>query len=220
MNLFRSPVERCTTAIAALKSSMLTYQQQESQRQIAAQRAVQEAHRLEQVRVQQKVLAEHEEQRRRERELTDARQKQIDAERAALAAAAAGDKAAEEEAASAALAQQQEQARIASEAQAADAAAQVTQQLAMVMTAPVVESNVPKVKGISTSAVWTAELVSDSDETKLQLLRFVLENPQYVGFIDINMKPIIQQAKSLQAKCQIPGIRAFPQERLSSRRRT
>lgn len=214
MDLFRDPTERCENAIKALKEAMLAFQREERVRQQAEQKRLEEIARKERIRLEQEALARQQELDRKAREAEQLRQQVLAAEQKALAAAAAGDAVAEEKAAAEALHAQQEQARANAEAQAAQESLFSAQSIAAVVSAPAVISHVPKVHGVSTSAPWTAEVTD-----KLALIRFVAANPQYVEFLDVNMVPIRQQAKSLKEHCKIDGVRVFQNEVLTSRRK-
>lgn len=217
MDLFRGPTERCETAIANLKKSILTFQREEKAREQEAERKRQEEERKARIAAEQEQLRIQAEADRKARELAEQRRLAVQAEQKALEAAARGDTEAEEKAAAEALERQQEEARLAAEAEASRQAAEAQKRAAMVM-APAVQAEATKVRGIVTQAPWTAALVDDTDATKLALLKYVLENPQYINFIDVNMKPIIQVAKALQGNTKIPGIRVYQDERLTSRR--
>lgn len=218
MNLFRGPTDRIEAAIATLKQGMLAFQREEAAKRAEEQRKADEEARQERIRQQQELLAQQAERERKQREAAELRRKQVEAEQAAIQAAAAGNREAEEKAAEEALRMEQEQARLDAEAEAARQAEHAAQLATMVSAPALVENVVPQVKGISTAKSWTAELVDDTPDTKMKLLKFVLENPQYINFIEVDMKPIKQMAKALKNNCQIPGIRVFEDETIRSRR--
>jgi hypothetical protein len=219
MDLFRAPSERMETAIKSLKESMLDYKRIEAANAREEQRKADEAARLARVEANRLAIEAQAEVDKKNRELADARKRAVDAEQAAIQAAAAGDKGAEEEAAARATELQQETARIESEAEASRLAAMESSQALAVTMAPVVHGGATAVKGISTPRPWTAKLINDSDENKMLLVKFVVDNPQYINFIDINMKPVIQLAKSMQANFKAPGVFVYQDEKLTSRRK-
>lgn len=214
MELFRGPTERCEAGIAFLKGSMLTYTKAEREKAAAAQKAADELARQERLKLEQKAREDQAEVERQAREIAIAEQKAALAVKQAAEAAAAGDREAEEKANTELL--QINQAKAAAEAEQEQAVAKVavSQSIAAVMTAPVVMSAAPKISGVSTSTPWTAEVTD-----LLALVKFVAANPTYISFLQANLVPIKQQAKSLQANCKIDGVRVFQEDRLTSRRK-
>lgn len=213
MELFAGPIDRCNVAIDALKSAMLTYTKEERRKAAEAQAKIDEEMRLERLRLEAAARAEQAEADR-QRQVSEAAAAQVSqAERAEAEATAAGDHEAAANASTRAYAALNDQAAATSNLEAATARATMQQTLASISTAPVVRSVAPVIKGLSTSAPWTAEVTSLID-----LIKYVAANPQYVNFLEANMVPIKQQAKSLQANCRIPGVRAYQEERLSRRR--
>ena len=213
MSLFSSPIERCEKAIEHLKAGMLAYQKQEREKAEAAQRLIEDAARQERLRLEAKAREDQAAADKKAREIALAKaEAEAEAQKAELAAAVK-DNEGVEEAYEKLLALSQTQAAAEADLKQAAERAYAAQSIASVLTAPVVASEAPKVKGVSISAPWTAEVTD-----LLALVKFVAANPQYINFLQENITPIKQQAKALQKNCKIDGVRVFQEDRLTSRR--
>ena len=199
MDLFRSPQERCEAAIALLKRSMLDYSNEQrriadEQRREAEKAAKAERDRQDAIARQQREAAE-----KAEKEAAEARRK-------VELAAAVGDTTA----AAAAQAQVNQAESVAHQAQQTAA---VAEHVASVITAPLVESEVPTVKGITTTTRYKAEVVD-----MMALIKFVAANPQYAECLEANQTALNKLASSLKTNLQINGVRVVPVEGITSRR--
>jgi hypothetical protein len=213
MELFSGPIDRCNVAIDALKSAMLIYTKEEKRKAAETQAKIDEELRKERLRLEAEARTEQAEADRQRQVAAAAAIKVVDAERAEAEALAAGDHVAAATASGHAYAALNDQSVATSSLEVAVARATMQQAYASISSAPAVISAAPKIKGLSTSAPWMAEITSLVD-----LVKYVAANPQYINFLEANMVPIKQQAKSLQANFKIPGVRAYQEERLSRRR--
>jgi colicin import membrane protein len=84
---------------------------------------------------------------------------------------------------------------------------------AQVMTAPAVQTNVPKASGISTRSVWKAEVVSKS-----AMIKFIASNPQFEHLLDVNTSAANQLAKALKESMSIPGLKAVEEKTMAASR--
>lgn len=98
---------------------------------------------------------------------------------------------------------------------AADAAQQeaaILQVQSVIAPAPVVSSGAQKLSGISMRDNWKAEVTD-----KLALVKYVLENPQYIDWLEVDMKPLNQMAKALKTNLSVPGVKAINDRTVSAR---
>jgi hypothetical protein len=80
--------------------------------------------------------------------------------------------------------------------------------------APVVApQTVRPVAGVSMREMWAAEVTN-----LLSLVRYVANNPQFVGLLTPNMTAINGMARSLKTAMRIPGVRAYSTTGVASRR--
>ena len=213
IELFAGPVALCDSAIEMLKAAMLEYTREQKRIAAEKQARIDEELRQERLRLEEVARAKQAEAERERQIAAAAAAKVAEAERAEAEAIASGDREAATKASEQAYAALNEQSTATSNYEAATVRATMQQTLASVSSAPVVKSAAPAIKGLSTSAPWTAEVTN-----LLDLIKYVAANPQYINFLEANTVPIKQQAKSLQANCKIPGVRAFQEERLTRRR--
>lgn len=190
MDLFRPALERLEQAETFLKGKVDGFLALEEQR-----RKEEEARQAELRRQEQERIAKEAAEARAKAE-AEAAEKQ----RLADEALQAGN----QEAAALALAAADE---IRSEAAQAQEAAVMQ---AAVMPAPIVSDT--KVKGISRSQKWKAELVS-----KLDLIKHVAAHPEYLHLLDVNMPAANALARAQRENLNVAGLKAVVDHTVSSR---
>jgi hypothetical protein len=128
-------------------------------------------------------------------------------------------RAAEERAQAERLAQQ-ERARLAAEAEALRAAgntgeAEVKEQVAtMIVAAPAVQSQAPKVAGVSERKAVDFEVVD-----MLALIKHVAERPELAGLLQVDSVKLRAHVKSMGMACTTPGLRVFEKSSLAASRK-
>lgn len=197
--MFKPPAEFLAQAESTLKSSMLTYSQEQERlrrEEEARQRAAAEAAAArERARLEQEAAAT--------RERARLEQERLEQER--LEAIAAGNTVKAETIAAK------------SEGVAAQAEAKldgIAEVAACVQVAPVVATiaEAPKVSGISTRGVWKATVTDMA-----AFLAHVAANPDLVGLVKVNETALNQMAKALKANLNIPGVKPEEERVMSAR---
>lgn len=185
MALFKPALERMEQGVGILKGAMLTYQTAEKKKAQAAQAILDEAARKERTRVQSE-QREQEEQARQQQKL-------------AADLNAAG--------------QCEDAAQAAAKGETAQIMAATLESTAIVISAPVVESEARKVSGISFSGTWKAKVTD-----KAALLKYLSENPAYLDWVDVKLAPLHGMAKAQKGAMRIPGVEAYEEANISARR--
>jgi hypothetical protein len=192
MDLFRPALTRLEEAETYLKAKIKGYLDAEDAKRRAEEERQREVQRQEQERLRREAeearLKAEAEAREKERIAEEARKKG-DAEAAAKALAEAD-----------AIKESGQQ------------TAQALEQTAAVVAAPIAAAPAPKVAGFSRRTKWKSRLKS-----KMDLIRFVANNPQYENLLDVNEQACNRQAESLQDKLAIPGLEAYQDVTAASR---
>lgn len=223
--LFKPAQDRIATAINVLKGAILTYDRAEEQKRAAAQRAADEAARIERDRLQKeadereraaRVQREQEQAAAREREAEQRRQAETLRTQAAesedpIERQRLADEASERERrASEDAERERQEAEEREQREREEAAAQ--RSLSRVISAPAIQSEAPKVSGISTRQNWKIEIVDIK-----ALCRAVADGTVPESYITANEKTLGQMARALKAEFKVPGVRAFFEDVLSAR---
>lgn len=90
--------------------------------------------------------------------------------------------------------------------------AEVIQATAQVITAPAIQSEAPKVAGISKRVTWDAEVVSI-----VELCAYIAKNPEMSELVTPNTKALKAMATAMKDKLAIPGVNPISKESLASR---
>jgi len=233
-DLFRAPAEFLERAEKTIKSSMITYDQEQERIAAEERRKAEEAAARERARIRAEAEAaearrQAEENRLREeaaaaeRKAQQARDEEARIRAEAEEAAKAGDKARAAEL----EAQAKEQGK---EAQAADITAakaeskaeskveecraeELRTQAAMVQAAPsMIVSAAPKISGISGKTKWKGEVIN-----KMKLIQFVAANPQFIELIDANESAINKMASALKSAMVVDGVRVYEERQIAAR---
>ncbi len=80
---------------------------------------------------------------------------------------------------------------------------------AQVLTAPVIASVAPKVKGVSTSETWDFEVVDMPS-----IIKHIAAHPELSNLLTLDTTAVRQYVRSLKANTNIPGLRVFPKKSL------
>lgn len=190
--MFKTPLEFLSEAESVIKKAMLGYDQEQEKKRRAEQAALE---------------AKAAEERRKQNEL--AAQVRAKAEAEAEANRKAADEA--RQAGDSAKAAQLEVRADAVVEKAEYKAANASLEAEMTI-ATVTQIQPTSVKGISTKTLWKAEITN-----KMELIKFVAENPQYINLLDGNTSAINSLAKSLKGAMQVSGIRVYEEKILASR---
>lgn len=123
----------------------------------------------------------------------------------------------EETLAAAAEAAPADQERILEQAQALETAAESAKESAEMVVARPVFTVAAKAAGTSTRKVWKAEVTD-----KLALIRHIAAGadqfPELLALIDINDSRLNARAKAMEQHLSLPGVRAYEERSLASRR--
>lgn len=197
-NLFKGPATFLQQAESALKSAMLTWDQEQQRIRREAERKAEEARRAEQQRLDAERRQKEEEARRADEEA-----RRLEEE--ARAAAAAGNAQQAEQLQE----QAQEKANAASDA-ACDAHA--IQQTAEVISMPVAVPPPQKVTGISTSTTVDFEVSSLH-----ALVKHVAAHPELINLLSADSVKLRAYVRGVGMQCQLPGVRVFQKSAIRAR---
>lgn len=213
--LFDKPKQQCKEYEQAIKGAMLTYDRQQEELRKEAERKAAEAARREQDRLRAEAAkAEAVAREKREAEEARARVAREKEETKARAAEEAGR--AEEAARRRAAADEAERVRM---EQAAETerqrlqAAEASRLAAETMpTAPVVHMASPKVAGVSTREVWSAEVTD-----KLALIQAVAAGEAPAELLEVSMVTANKLAKALKGGMNYAGLKAVCTQQMAAR---
>lgn len=227
-DLFRAPLDYLTQAESVLKGALLTYDAEQERLRKIEQERLEAIARAEQARLRAEAEAAEKAQRearqeaeRIEREAREKAQAEEEAARRLIAQAknaearAAAEKAAEAariKAESERQAREIENARLAEEAREKAEIAQEKALEAQLMPAPTVQSEKPKVAGLSGREKYKAEVVDMG-----AFIKAVAERPELLGLVKVDESALNKLAGALKTALQIPGVRVYTEKTLASR---
>ncbi len=233
-DMFRAPLEFLSQAEVTIKGAMITYDREQERIAAEARRKAEEAAARERSRLEAEAAAaaakaKAEEDRLRaeadaaERAAQRARDEEARLRAEAEEAARAGDRARAAELEAKAKAES-------SAAQAADIAAakadskadskasevraeEIRGQAAMVQAAPVsIASSIPKTAGIHGKTKWKGRV-----KNKMDLIRFVAANPQFIELLDANESAINKMAGALKSAMIVDGVEVYEERQIAAR---
>ncbi len=83
---------------------------------------------------------------------------------------------------------------------------------AKIAHAPVISSPAPKLKGVQTRTIWKANVTD-----KLELVKYVAENPSMIGLLKVDQLKLNGQARLMKEDFNIPGVDAVPEQSIAAR---
>jgi hypothetical protein len=226
-DLFRSPMETLLTAEAAIKSSMLTYYDEQQRKAAEVRRIAEEAAQAERQRIadaaRQVELAAAAERKRIADEaaaaqaVAQAEQQRL--ARVAAEAAAAGNAAAQAEAERAAQASRQQSILEEQQAQQRDQEAQeraFEQAAALRMEQSVISASVTNIdtKATGTSVKGTVDFEVTS---MISLVKYIAENPNLISLVVADNVKLRAYVRGLGINTELPGVRVFQKRTMSAR---
>ena len=244
-DFFRTPQQHLADAEKAIKGAMLTYDRQQEELRKAAERKAAEAARKEQDRLRAEAArAEAAAREKREKEEAAARRKREaeDVKARALKEAGRAEEAARRRAAAEEAERVRMEAAAESERQRLQAAEASRLAAETMPTTPVVHVAAPKVAGISTREVWSAEVV---DKAKLIVAvavgvmsrQDIIAIARHAGLtaeeltqsipmalteapaelLEVSMVTANKMAKALKGGMQYPGLKAVCTQQMAAR---
>ena len=226
-DLFRGPMETLKTAETAVKSSMLTYYDEQQRKAAEVRRIAEEAAQAERQRIadaaRQVELAAAAERKRIADEaaaaqaVAQAEQQRL--ARVAAEAAAAGNAAAQAEAERAAQASRQQSILEEQQAQQRDQEAQeraFEQAAALRMEQSVISASVTAIdtKATGTSVKGTVDFEVTS---MISLVKYIAENPNLISLVVADNVKLRAYVRGLGINTELPGVRVFQKRTMSAR---
>lgn len=197
--MFKPPMEFLASAESIIKRAMLTYTDEQDRRRREEEARARAKAEEEAARQRAKIAQEQAAAAER------ARLEQVRLEEERQAALAAGNTVMAE--------------KIAAKAEGAAEAAEAKQDglaeaAATIQAAPVVVplAEAPKAAGISSRGVWKGEVTD-----KLELVKYIAQNPQFLHLLDASQKEINSLAKALKGNCQVAGLRVWEDKTITAR---
>lgn len=83
---------------------------------------------------------------------------------------------------------------------------------AKIQHAPVISSPAPKIKGVQTRTTWKANVTD-----KLELIKYVAENPSMIGLLNVDQSKLNGQARLMKEEFNIPGAEAAAEQSIAAR---
>lgn len=83
---------------------------------------------------------------------------------------------------------------------------------AKIAHAPVISSPAPRLAGVQTRTTWKANVTD-----KLELVKYVAENPSMIGLLKIDQSKLNGQARLMKEDFNIPGVEAVSEQSIAAR---
>jgi chromosome segregation ATPase len=198
---FKPYQSQLKNAETSIKNGISAYQREEQRKQAEKQRILDEQARKERERIEREA--------QRAREKAEAEQREL--ERIQLEKQKLAESQAPEAVAQLATLEKQES-KVAAKIEKQELKAEQSESLAQSIVAPVVQTEAPKIAGLSSREVWSAEVTDIK-----ALCRAVADGMVSVNAVEANMSYLNKLAKMDKDQMSIPGAKAVKETSIASR---